>query len=237
MDLFFNRFPPELFAGKKVRYSAALKTSKVNGSAALWMTDEKGDKVVAFDDMSNRAVTGTTDWKKYSIVLDIPNESDRLRVGFILKGGGSAWMREPEVVVANPDEKSTAIPFDSSKFTLNELKNSPSNLQFNATNDSYEYPINSISQWGVHTDNKYQVQISKEVLDQGKPSVQLDSTGDPGDGFASVYQSIAAKNYRNKRVSFSADMKNTSNADWTTIFMQINGKGTLLHLMRWKRSV
>jgi len=223
----FQSFAPTLFSGKKVKYSAEIKTDKVEGSAALWMTDQDGDRVIAFDDMSDRPISGTNDWKKCSIILDIPKESQKLRVGFILKGGGTAWMRKPELVEASVDEKSTARPFDKSKFILDWLDKSPSNLTFVQKNYISDR-INDVSQWGVHTDENYRVQISRKVLDHGKASVQADSTGETKDGFASLHQSFDAANYRNKRVCFTADIKNTSNADWSTPFMQIDGADNVI---------
>ena len=88
--------------------------------------------------------------------------------------------------------------------------------------------INDVSQWGVHTDKDYRVQVTRKVLDNGKPSVQIDTTCDANDGFASVYQSFDAANYLNKRIRFSADMKNTNKADWTTIYTQIDGNERVL---------
>lgn len=224
----FQKFAPTLYLGKKVRFAAEIKTDKVQDSAGLWMMDEAADdKVVAFDDMSNRGITGTTEWKKCSIVLVVPQESQTLYVGFILKGGGTAWIRNPQFDLADPNEKSTAIPFQLAKFSLRRLDKAPENLGFDDPNFK-STSINDVSQWGVHTDKNYRVLVSRDVLDKGKPSVQIDTTGDAKEGFASVYQSFEAANYLNKRIEFSVDVKNTNNADWTTIFTQIDGKDRVL---------
>ena len=59
---------PEIYQGKKIKLTGYLKTENVTGSAGLWM---KIDPSVAFDNMQNRPVKGTTDWTKYEITLDL----------------------------------------------------------------------------------------------------------------------------------------------------------------------
>ena len=41
--------------------------------------------------MSDRPVTGTTDWKKYEIVLDVPVNASKLAYGAVLAGTGQIW--------------------------------------------------------------------------------------------------------------------------------------------------
>jgi hypothetical protein len=224
----FLRFSPTLYTGKKVRYSGFIKTNKVNGSAGLWMMEQDGDKVVAFDDMNNRSASGTTDWKKYSIVLDIPKESQKLLVGFILRGGGTAWLRDPQFEIANPDEKSTAIPFDSSRFRLNVLPKGPRNLALVDPNSISENRTDDVYRWQAYTEHNYHIHVSPEVQDQGKPSVQVDCVGDTGNGFCSLHQTFSAQDYIGKRVCWSADLKNMNHTDWTTLFMQIDGEDRIL---------
>ncbi len=223
----FQEFAPTLFAGKKVRFSASIKTSGVNGSAAIWMMDRSGDKVLAFDDMSNRPLTGTHDWAVHSVVLDIPANSDQVRAGLIIKGGGTVWMRDPQLVVANADEKSTAVKFDLAKFTLDKLDPKPANLDFKERGYVTKN-LNHIIQWSINTDHGYNFQISPDTLDRGKPSVQVTCDIDPGDGFATMYQAFDAKAYLNKRICFSADLKNTNKENWTTMFVQIYGSESIL---------
>jgi len=41
--------------------------------------------------MQDRSIKGTTDWKKYEIVLDVPDGSKALAYGVVLSGNGKVW--------------------------------------------------------------------------------------------------------------------------------------------------
>jgi hypothetical protein len=86
------------YLGKRLRFSARLKS--VDASAEqLWMrvdgqtaASDRIPKVLGFYNMDDRPVTGTTDWARYDVVLDVPAESTGICYGFFLHGGkGEAW--------------------------------------------------------------------------------------------------------------------------------------------------
>jgi hypothetical protein len=213
---------PKLYLGKKVCFSASIKTDKVIGSAELWLLDQNGDRVLSFDDMADRAPSGTTDWRDYSIVIDVPNDSRKIRFGFMLNGGGTAWMKNPRLQLATAKQSSTARSFDATKFKLNQLNEHPDNLNFDDKSVVMDSKTDGVSQWSVHTDHGFHVYVDQEQLFKEKPSVQADCTSQSSDGFGSLYQSFSAAKYRNKRVSFSGFIKSTASSDWTTLFMQVD---------------
>ena len=55
------------------------------------MSVESDRRWLGFDNMWNRSVRGDTDWKQYSVVLDVPNEAVNIRFGAILSGKGQTW--------------------------------------------------------------------------------------------------------------------------------------------------
>ena len=69
-------FRADHYLGKKVRFRAFLKTDRAQFWAGLWMRVDSSGKTVAFDNMHDRPVTGTTNWKQYDIVLDVPLSHD-----------------------------------------------------------------------------------------------------------------------------------------------------------------
>lgn len=89
---------PVTFGGKKVKLTGYVKTENVsNGHGGLWM---RIDPQVGFDNMDNRGITGTTDWKKYEIALDLkPNEATQIVVGGILIGKGKIWIDNLKVTI------------------------------------------------------------------------------------------------------------------------------------------
>jgi len=44
---------------------------------------DKGKETgVAFDNMQDRAIKGTTDWRRYEVVLDVPEDATGIAPGF-----------------------------------------------------------------------------------------------------------------------------------------------------------
>ncbi len=85
------------YLGKRVKMSGYLKTQDVKKYAGFWLrldsytgTDKKY-KLLGFDNMSNRNIKGNTEWIKYDIVLDIPQETTEIAYGALLSGTGKIW--------------------------------------------------------------------------------------------------------------------------------------------------
>lgn len=88
-------FSAESFLGKRVRMSAFVKADKITSWAGLWMRvdgEGKDEISLSFDNMQSRPITGTLDWKKYEVVLDIPKKSKSITFGILLDGSGQAWV-------------------------------------------------------------------------------------------------------------------------------------------------
>ena len=104
---------PGEYRGKRVRLSGFVKSEKVNDWAGLWFrVDGPNRSTLAFDNMQTRPIKGTTDWARYEIVLDVPNEAAALAFGILLAGGGQVWMDDLkfEVVPATVKVTGGAIP-------------------------------------------------------------------------------------------------------------------------------
>jgi len=79
------------YRGGRWRLSAYMRTEGAN-RAQMWMRiDGPLHKVLGFDNMGSRPVTGTTEWTQYDIVLDVPPESIAIAFGFFLNGAGKVW--------------------------------------------------------------------------------------------------------------------------------------------------
>ncbi len=77
------------YLGKRLRISCYIKSIDVKEWAGLWMrVDDVNNQSVSFDNMQNRPIKGTTDWKKYEVVLDVPTNSSTLNYGILLTGKG-----------------------------------------------------------------------------------------------------------------------------------------------------
>jgi len=96
------------YRGQRLRYSGFLKTEISAQHAALWMRVEGADgKILTFDNMESRPITGTTKWKKYELVLDVPMEAQHIALGALFEGKGQIWIDDLKLEVVKPDVAST----------------------------------------------------------------------------------------------------------------------------------
>ena len=107
-------FPVSAAAGKKITFSGSIKTDGVwNGYAGLWWRADGPNGVLAFDNMQRRAATGTTDWKRYEIVLDIPRETVNINFGVLMPGKGTAWFDDLQIEIdGKPFDATSLFDFD-----------------------------------------------------------------------------------------------------------------------------
>ncbi len=94
------------YRSKRVRLTGWLKTEKAD-SAVLWMRLDGNRQTLGFDNMLNRAVTGTTDWKQFEVVLDIPTEAVNVVIGAFLSGRGQMWADDLKLEIVGSDVPST----------------------------------------------------------------------------------------------------------------------------------
>lgn len=82
---------PKNYDGKMIQLSGYIKTENVkDGFAGLWM---RIDPEIAFDNMAEREITGTTDWQKYEVTLNLdPKKTEKIVIGGLLVGTGKMWL-------------------------------------------------------------------------------------------------------------------------------------------------
>lgn len=86
-------FLPEQFRGKRIRYSAYLKTESA-ASAGLWLrldTEGIGQGGGGWNMVEN-PIRGTTGWKRYECVIDVPQNTLGIQFGIDLNGKGKVWV-------------------------------------------------------------------------------------------------------------------------------------------------
>jgi hypothetical protein len=49
-------------------------------------------KLLGFDNMQDRPIAGTTDWKRYEVVLDVAPGTRKIAIGVLMTDGGNLWM-------------------------------------------------------------------------------------------------------------------------------------------------
>ena len=115
------------YVGKRLQLSATLKTDDAQG-AQLWMRMDGDDpnplkNVLNFYNMDDRPITGTTNWARYNVVLDVPDKTKVIAFGFLLKGQGEVWANGIKLEEVPKTVRASAMP-------NNPLPKAPVNLNF-----------------------------------------------------------------------------------------------------------
>jgi hypothetical protein len=97
-----QEFRADHYLGKRVRFSAFVKTQGAQDWAGLWMRVDRGTTQVAFDNMQNRPIKGTTDWRRYDVVLNVAQDATGIFFGVLLAGSGSVWINNAKFEVVGP---------------------------------------------------------------------------------------------------------------------------------------
>lgn len=118
---------PGNFAGKRLKMSGYIRTEEVNGWGGFWLRVDgncASDPCI-FDNMSNRKIRGTTDWKYCEIIVDVPKKATNIAYGALLSGGGQLWFDNLSFEVVDRSVAAT-IPYKKE----NTPQDQPTNLAF-----------------------------------------------------------------------------------------------------------
>ena len=102
-------FRADHYLGKRVRFNAFVRTQEAQDWAGLWMRVDKGPKQIAFANMQGRPIKGTTDWKRYDVVLDVPQEATGIFFGVLLSGPGTVWLNGANFEVVGLNIPTTGV--------------------------------------------------------------------------------------------------------------------------------
>jgi len=127
---------PGKYLGKRIRMTGMLKTKDVSDWAGLWLRIDTKEpiKAVVFDNMHDGkkdiSVKGTTDWKKYEIVLDVPDNASSIAYGALLVGTGQIWFDNITFEIAPTVIQTTGIEMETSSSKSVSHQTEPTNLDF-----------------------------------------------------------------------------------------------------------
>ncbi len=99
------------YRGKRVRLTASLRTADVEQGALLWLrVDDAKHNALAFDNTEDEPLTGTSDWKEFTLVLDVAEEADSIVFGSLLLKGGEMWTADLKLDAVGSDVAVTSSP-------------------------------------------------------------------------------------------------------------------------------
>lgn len=102
-------FDARAFRNKRLRFKASVSSVDVEHWAGLWMRVDGPSPLVplAFDNMENRPITGTLDWKVQEVVLDIAPRADKVAFGVLLAGRGEVRIADLDLAPVEDDVATT----------------------------------------------------------------------------------------------------------------------------------
>jgi hypothetical protein len=101
-------FDAKNYRNKRVRFNGYFKGDENKDWTALFMQINEGDRVVAFDSMQDRQTKDISDWTKGSIVLDVPPESTKIKIGYLRTGPGTVWLSNGSFEVVDKQVPTTS---------------------------------------------------------------------------------------------------------------------------------
>ncbi|MPR31802.1 S41 family peptidase [Salmonirosea aquatica] len=124
---------PAVYEGKEIELRGYVKLDRVeNGWAGLMLRVDGASGMLQFDNMQKENVSGTSDWKQYSVKLPYSRDAKKIHVGALLTGTGSMWIDHFELLIDGrpftdaPLKALSAVELDKefvqgSKVTFGEL--------------------------------------------------------------------------------------------------------------------
>ncbi len=149
---------PAKYQGKKIKLTGYIKTENVtDGYAGLWL---RIDPRVAFNNMQDRGVTGTTDWEKHTITLDLkPDKAQKIVFGGLLVGKGKMWIDDLQVTIDGKPIHEAPLK-ELSKAEKDREFDKGSNIKFPELNDEVISNLDLLGKiWGFL--KYYHPEISK----------------------------------------------------------------------------
>jgi hypothetical protein len=112
------------YLGRRVRYSAVLRTHEVTDWAGLWLRVDGPSGILGLDNMQDRSLRGTAEWTEAAIVLDVPEQARQLLFGALLSGAGAVDLARLRFEEVSADTPSTV--------TIPSLPDEPQSLDFSS---------------------------------------------------------------------------------------------------------
>ena len=120
---YMQMFGAKDYLGKRIRFSALVKTEGVESWSSLWMRVDGDRKPIAFDNMAKRQIKGTQNWTRHSIVLDVDStQATAIAFGLMLSGKGTVWIDDVRFEVVGNEVAPTDL--------MKEQPVGPQNLSF-----------------------------------------------------------------------------------------------------------
>ena len=98
------------YAGRRVRFAAAIRTHEVSDWAGLWLRVDTASGTDQIDNMRDRALSQSTEWQQAAVVLDVSRDATSLHFGVLLSGAGAVDLAQTRFEAVGPEVPVTLKP-------------------------------------------------------------------------------------------------------------------------------
>lgn len=184
----------EAYAGKRVRFSANVRTDAVDGWTGLWMRVDRPYGKTTFDNMQTRPIRGTSPWARASVVLDVAADATSIAFGVAEDGCGTSWVDDAALEIVGAEVPSTAIePYART-----------------VTNAEFEAALGEgVSGWHVEGIAREDYEARRDVTEKhgGAASAMLVNRVPEPSGQGVLLQDVRADDFAGTRVRVTAWVK------------------------------
>ena len=197
----------DLYRGKRLHMSAWLKTENVEQAAGMWLRLDMPHKTQAWN-MTDAPVRGTTEWRQYAYVLDIPNDALGIAFGISLNGQGKIWADDFRFEIVG-----TTVPVTSSTYGEHPQ---PTNLDF----------ADGIRGWwkGTSKGAKHRIGADAMTTHEGKQSAFVRSEDADEDEWGMIAQNARIGELAGQQVKVSAWLKGDNILGEMRLWLRIEGE-------------
>jgi hypothetical protein len=178
--------------------------------------------------METRPIKGTQEWKRYSVVLDVPNDATAIRIGFTLSGSGCLWASN---LAFAPAAQSVAVTGMKSEEiaklpTLGKtLESQPENLDFSETIPDSPRPP-GLSHWSEQEEtDEYNIAVVKNSSYNGHPAIVVGSKRNDAAAqrlMVNFVQTFKAAEFAGSRVRFECAIQTVEAKPGAALFLGVN---------------
>jgi hypothetical protein len=191
----------DAYRGKRLRFSAVVKTRDVDGWTGLWMRVDRPDGRSTFDNMQQRPLRGTLEWSRAEVVLDVAEDATAIHFGLLQDGNGISWIDEAALEPVGKDVAVTALdPYPRALVNVD--------FESNGERGLLDEPKGwSIQGWARED---FKAVVDRVEKHGGAASAKLVNKVDEPRGHAGLAQVIRADAYAGTRIRVSAWVKGQS---------------------------
>jgi hypothetical protein len=126
------------FAGKRLKFSAFLKTKGALAGGYLWVrADDNSGLAVALDNRGSCHIAPTTDWTDCDVIIDIPSNAGSVTYGALLYGAGYLWIDDAQIEITDEGARLTGptspAGLGTTQHDVTNPLRAPTNLDFEDT--------------------------------------------------------------------------------------------------------